>query len=46
MDNIGDHIDSVSYVPCMHISMHLATQPTACTTGQVHLLVTKILKIE
>ena len=26
-------------LPCMHMSMHLATWPTPCTTGQIHMLV-------
>ena len=34
-----DQIFRDNYVPCMHMSMHLATWPTPCTTGQVHLLV-------
>ena len=26
----------------MHMSMHLATRPTSCMTGQVHMLVSYI----
>ena len=32
-------------LPCMHMSMHLATRPTPCMTGQVHMLVLDIRQV-